>query len=257
MEEDAMAAKPQRKVLVVDDEAHTLEMIKSRLEANGYQVRTASHGEEGLSLVREEHPDLIILDVLMPVMDGFQFLKELKKDESLSSIPVMMLTARGAMKDTFEAMDVDAFLVKPFEPEDLLSSIESLFRKKALILTGNPTNVEKVVKALEKHEYEIHFAPNEGEFWEKATGTKYKIAVVHIAYVEKEPAEFVRGITRFRYKNPSVILFSDVHVKGTEDNNTASIDEIRVEWDRAGLKKFYDRRTAGIPFVDALKNLVT
>jgi len=113
-----------KKILVVDDEEELRDFISMRLEANGYEVVTAGNGIEGLKVVVDEKPDLIISDVLMPEMDGFAFYKILKEDEATKDIPVLILTARGKMEDTFRVLGVDDFLSKPFQADELLSKIQ-------------------------------------------------------------------------------------------------------------------------------------
>lgn len=111
------------KILVVDDAADDLELVKAMLAASGFTVLTAHHGRDGLQKAKTQKPDLIISDVLMPEMDGFALFKELKKDPATSKIPVLILTVRGRMKDTFEAFGVECFMPKPFQAEALFSII--------------------------------------------------------------------------------------------------------------------------------------
>ena len=109
-----------KKILIVEDEPDMQQMVQMRLEAAGYKVITANNGQEGLAKVNEELPDLIISDVLMPVMDGFTFYKELKAKKATEDIPVLILTARGKMEDSFKVMGADDFIAKPFNAQDFL-----------------------------------------------------------------------------------------------------------------------------------------
>jgi DNA-binding response OmpR family regulator len=115
----------KRKILVVDDEADFADLIKMRLEANDYAVVLARDGEEGLEKAEAEKPDLILLDVMMPGMDGFKVLSRLKASESTRMTPVIMLTAKGETKSIFRAQELGAtdFLIKPCESADLLSVV--------------------------------------------------------------------------------------------------------------------------------------
>ncbi len=124
-----------KKILVVDDEQDLLMMVETRLSANGYEVVTAENGLQGLEKVSQAKPDLIISDVLMPEMDGFAFYKELKNKEETKSIPVLILTARGKMRDTFMTIGVDDFLAKPFQPEELLGKVSALLSLSAAEVT--------------------------------------------------------------------------------------------------------------------------
>ena len=116
------------KILIVEDETKFLELLKIRLEDNGYEVISANNGVEALEMVKTHKPHLIILDVLMPVMDGFKFYKELKKVPANLKIPVLIMTARGQMEDTFKEIGADEFLTKPVSAEVLLEKISKLLK---------------------------------------------------------------------------------------------------------------------------------
>jgi CheY-like chemotaxis protein len=117
-----------KRILVVDDDPAILEMTALVLGKKGYEVLTAANGLLALTEIRKLKPDLILTDVLMPEMDGFAFYKELKKDPITADIPVLIITARGKMEDTFKVMGVDGFIAKPILPEDLFVEIEHVFR---------------------------------------------------------------------------------------------------------------------------------
>lgn len=133
------------KVLIVDDEQDVLKVLKARVESKGYQVVTAVDGVKALEILKTEIPDLIISDVLMPVMDGFQLYKELKQNPKTAKIPVLILTARGKMEDTFRVIGVDEFISKPFVTEDFLKKVSKLIDlktavvEKASIPTASPS----------------------------------------------------------------------------------------------------------------------
>lgn len=127
------------KILLIDDDADFLEATKTVLESKSYDISVAHEGEEGLNKARDEKPDLIIMDVIMPVKDGFTAAEQLKNDPELSKIPVMMLTAftekggetsipasRGLTLDTEDYID------KPVSPEELLRRVEKQLKKLGL-----------------------------------------------------------------------------------------------------------------------------
>lgn len=114
------------KILVVDDESIVVDLLKEMLTNSGYSVVTAGNGREGLKRALDFTPDVIIADVLMPEMDGFIFYKELKLNQRTSKIPVIILTVRGKMEDTFRMLGVNGFIVKPYDTANLLSEIEKL-----------------------------------------------------------------------------------------------------------------------------------
>jgi two-component system alkaline phosphatase synthesis response regulator PhoP/two-component system response regulator VicR len=119
---------PPLKILVCDDERHIVRLIQVNLERQGWQVVTAYDGKEGLEKVRSEKPDLCVLDVMMPYMDGFEVLKTLRREPETESIPVIMLTAKAQDKDVFEGYHygADMYLTKPFNPMELVSFVKRI-----------------------------------------------------------------------------------------------------------------------------------
>lgn len=116
----------QKTILVVDDEPELRDMIQLRAQDHGFAVTTAENGAEALKKLRGGKIDLIICDVLMPVMDGFAFYKELKRDPVTAKIPVLILTARGKMEDSFKVLGVDDFIAKPFDGKVLMERVNKI-----------------------------------------------------------------------------------------------------------------------------------
>ena len=118
-----------RKILAVDDEKHIVRLVQVNLERAGYEVVTANDGKEALEKVSEENPDLVVLDVMMPYMDGFEVLQNLRRNPSTRDIPVIMLTAKAQDADVFKGWQsgVDCYLTKPFNPMELLSFVKRIF----------------------------------------------------------------------------------------------------------------------------------
>ncbi|NQT90480.1 MAG: response regulator [Candidatus Omnitrophica bacterium] len=119
-----------KKVLLIEDEESLVELLKFRLEASGYGIETALDGEEGINKIKELKPDLVILDITMPKMHGYDVCRLAKANEETRDIPIIMLTAHAQKKDIEEAMEsgADTFISKPFEPKDLLEKIEKLLK---------------------------------------------------------------------------------------------------------------------------------
>lgn len=124
MSSDQMAPSG-RKIVVADDETDIQLLVRTALSSAGHEVHTASNGQDAVDLVRETNPDLIILDIMMPIKTGLQALEEIKADESLAAIPVIMLTGLSDKLKIQTALDLGAeyYIVKPFEYNDLLGKV--------------------------------------------------------------------------------------------------------------------------------------
>ena len=118
-----------KKILLVDDEPHIVKMLKTRLESEHYDVVTAPDGIPGLAKVESEKPDLILLDIKMPQMDGYTFVKSLQRSEEGKDVPVIMLTAHEQMEELFAMEGVTDYVVKPFKGEELLAKVKKILEK--------------------------------------------------------------------------------------------------------------------------------
>jgi len=118
-----------KKILAVDDERHIVRLVEVNLQRAGYEVVTAYDGKEALEKVKTENPDLVVLDVMMPFMDGFEVLRTLKANPETAEIPVIMLTAKAQDADVFRGWQsgVDCYLTKPFNPMELLTFVKRIF----------------------------------------------------------------------------------------------------------------------------------
>lgn len=116
-----------KKILVVDDEPNILKLVSFILTSRGYEVIEASLGAEGIAKAKAEKPDLIILDVMMPKMDGFKAAKRLRADKATSTIPILMLSSKAQFEDKMRGIESGAmdYITKPFEKDELLQKIES------------------------------------------------------------------------------------------------------------------------------------
>lgn len=142
-----------KKILIVDDEPQIVEICRDYLKAAGYETVTASNGTQGLSLARREKPDLIVLDLMMPEMDGFEVTREIRRE---SDVPIIMLTARVEETDKLIGLELgaDDYITKPFSPRELVARIRVVLRRVA----SSPDN--ETIRAgnveLDRAHYEVH-----------------------------------------------------------------------------------------------------
>lgn len=113
-----------KKILIVDDDRVMVKMVENFLQLQGFDVVSASDGEEGLEKLKIERPHMVILDVQMPKMDGYNFILEARNVVDLKNLPILVLTAKDGMDDIFKVEGVREYLVKPFEPESLLAKMK-------------------------------------------------------------------------------------------------------------------------------------
>ncbi len=122
------------RILIADDNPDNLDIFRTRLAAHGYEILTATDGEQALALARESRPDLILLDVMMPKMDGVDVCRRLKADDTLPFTPIIMITAKTGSRDIVTALDAgaDEYLTKPVDHGALVARVKSMLRIKAL-----------------------------------------------------------------------------------------------------------------------------
>jgi DNA-binding response OmpR family regulator len=120
-------------VLVCDDDALLLDLLEYKLKTRGYNVTRALDGEQAMAKLDEARPDIVVLDAMMPTLDGFEVLRRIKENPRLSSLPVLMLTARKQERDIVAALELGAsdYLVKPFNPEELLARLARILAVQA------------------------------------------------------------------------------------------------------------------------------
>ena len=141
MEDHSILDNQKEKILIVDDETSIRRILETRLSMIGYEVISASDGEEALNTFRKEYPNLVVLDVMMPKLDGYGVCQELRKE---SDVPIIMLTALGDVSDRITGLELgaDDYVIKPFSPKELEARIRSVLRRvdKISINTSIPTS---------------------------------------------------------------------------------------------------------------------
>jgi two-component system phosphate regulon response regulator PhoB len=146
----------KEKILVVDDEKDILELIDYNLSKNGYRVKTVTTGEDALELIRENEYDLIILDLMLPGVDGFDLCKMIKADKAKSSIPIVMVTAKSEEADKVAGLEIgaDHYVTKPFSPRELLAIVKATLRRR-------PAKDEEEKPIIERGDLKIHVGRHE------------------------------------------------------------------------------------------------
>lgn len=129
----------RKRILVVDDEIYIVHILEFTLTMEGYDVVTAADGDEALRKVEEDRPDLVVLDIMMPRMDGYEVCRRLREEEETRDLPVILLSAKGRPIDRETGMEVGAndYIVKPFSPRRLLEKIRDLLDRQHLDQVSN------------------------------------------------------------------------------------------------------------------------
>ena len=141
----------EEKILIVDDEEDILELVGYNLARKGYRTVYATSGEDALKKSRSENPDLIVLDLMLPGIDGLEVMKALKKDSDTENIPTVMLTAKGEEADIVKGLELgaDDYITKPFSPRVLLARVRAVLRRK----TKTANRSSSIIRI---HDLEIH-----------------------------------------------------------------------------------------------------
>jgi two-component system, OmpR family, alkaline phosphatase synthesis response regulator PhoP len=141
----------KEKILVVDDEEDILELIRYNLSREGYAILCAGSGEEGLKIARSENPDLVVLDLMLPGLDGLDVTRRLKGEDATRSIPIVMLTAKGEESDIVTGLELGAedYITKPFNTKVLVARIRTVLRR-------NIRDTKEEKEVLKIHEITIH-----------------------------------------------------------------------------------------------------
>ena len=126
-----MATHTHKKILIVEDEADIAQLVKLYLEKDGFRTTTAATGAEGLKLIKTDRPDMVILDLMLPEMDGLEIFKKIRSVPDTALLPILMLTAKAEESDTIIGLELgaDDYVTKPFSPKVLVTRVKALFRR--------------------------------------------------------------------------------------------------------------------------------
>lgn len=143
-----------KKILVVDDEEHILELIKFNLEKNGYGVITADNGKDAFLIAKEQQPDLMLLDLMLPGMDGLDVCKEIRKEASISNMPIIMITAKSEELDKILGLELgaDDYITKPFSVRELIARVKAILRRTTVKYEESNYKFGDITIDFQKHE---------------------------------------------------------------------------------------------------------
>ncbi len=136
------------KLLLIDDDPNLILLVKDYLEFNDYEVLTATQGREALTILEQQIPDLIICDIMMPEMDGYTFVQEIRQNPQWDQIPVIFLSAKGQSKDKIKGLTqgADVYMVKPFEPEELVAQVQSTLNSTYRLIGCVPNGGDNAIR---------------------------------------------------------------------------------------------------------------
>lgn len=201
-----------KKILIIDDDPVVTLMLRSNLEKSGYSVVSAGDGQEGLSMFTSEKPDLIVLDILMPKMDGYTFVQEFKKIGSLQATPIIILTSVESMQDIFAIEGINDYIVKPFQVEGLLRKIEkhlSTPRKRVLVVDDAEEVTGLIEGILADRGYSVRTANNGIDGLTMAKKDSPDLIILDVMMPKLDGYRVCRML-KFdqRYKNIPVVMLS-------------------------------------------------
>ncbi|KGK88434.1 MULTISPECIES: response regulator transcription factor [unclassified Clostridium] len=144
----------EEKIIIVDDEEHIRELLKFNLENSGYSTIYADNGIDALKLIKSERPQLILLDLMIPGMDGYDVCKEVRKDNNISTTPIIMITAKGEEFDKVLGLELgaDDYITKPFSIREILARVKAVLRRTSVQNIDKSYKFGNVIIDLEKHE---------------------------------------------------------------------------------------------------------
>lgn len=163
-------------ILVVEDESDVVDLVRYHLKRAGFEVLVAGNGLEGLALARQNRPDLVVLDLMLPEMDGLTVCKTLKKDPETENIPVLVLTAKGEPEERIRGLELgaDDYVPKPFSPRELVLRVQALLRRVRTAIRSEVAEVGDFV--VDKHAFEIRLAGQRLDL----TATEFKLLTLLI-----------------------------------------------------------------------------
>lgn len=244
-----------QKILLVDDEKDLVEMLEKRLKNSGYTVVTAGNGEEGLKALKAEDPNLLVLDISMPVMDGYTMIKELRRIEKYKTLPIMVITGRERLKELLALEGICDYLIKPFDAEELLARIEWNIKsnpdvkgtsasapaaataqpgvgKTILLVDDDPDLIQTLKIRLEAQQFNVRIATNGEEALEKVDQQPPDLIIMDVMMPKMDGFSTLKHLNQISNRKVPVIIMT-----GTK---AIPEEEFRIEGARAFFRKPFD-----------------
>ena len=255
-----------KKILIADDEPTVVALARQKLEEHGFSVETARNGREAWDIIKSVKIDLLILDVIMPIMDGVDVYKEMKKDPKTVNIPIIIITDNRIFRESFQTLGVEHFLPKPMDGEKLLHKVDYVFtcaelerkNKQVLILTPDMEGGSEMAKLLQDKGVIVGKTSDPIEFLSNCLILAPKVVFIDILSKGEVPGtEVIRGMKAYgRLKDTKILIFtqfSPENVDGME-----GIDQLRSAKNdcmEAGAHKYIGRFTPAT-FWDMVKDFL-
>lgn len=203
----------RKKIVIVEDEPDILEVLSYNLKREGYEVLTASDGVAALALIRRETPDLILLDLMLPGMDGIEICGSIKKDPQTQNCLIIMVTAKGEESDIVLGLGVgaDDYIAKPFSPRELIARVKAVMRRGVMVERGE---TEELIKLGDLSIDTVKYKVQVGEREVKLTASEFKLLHFLASYPGRV---FTREQLLSKALGDDVVIVDrniDVHIRG-------------------------------------------
>ena len=215
-------------VLLVEDEVDVVDLLRYNLNKAGFGVLVASDGLTGLQMAREKRPDILVLDLMLPRMDGHSVCKALKKDPETELLPILMLTARGEPSERIHGLEIgaDDYVTKPFSPRELVLRIQALLRRSRSKMRSEVLEVGNF--HLDKSKFDIRLEGRRLEL----TGTEFKLLAVLIERRGRTQSRETLLYDVWGYQNPIDTRTVDTHIRRLREKlgkHSAKLETVRGE----------------------------
>ena len=215
----------KKKILVIDDEKDLVDLVQYQLEAKGYEVQTANNGLEGFEKLKTFTPNLIILDINMPEVGGIEFYSKISTAQGKSKYPVLILTARADLENTFIDIEVDGFMAKPFEIDNLVAEVGRMVSGASnsviyLIEFQDRPIVKKIIDFFHKERYDVVNIEDYRMLEEKVKKKKPKVIIMEYMQRGITGEDFIKKVkNNSLLQDCSIIVYSYSGLKEYEEKS--------------------------------------